>query len=332
MRLLVNSPHPEDGTSLYRSWGALGSIRKEGLELINPPPRISWVEMENVDAVFLQRPFIPYQVELCHLARSMKKPIWIDYDDDLLAVPRDNPTSGTYNSTQSLNNVKEITKMANIVTVSTEALRAKYSEYNPNIHVVPNGLNMNILHRIDTNVARNKVIVWRGSWSHNMDLWTHTAAIREAYEKFPDWSWCFFGFDPWWITADWSPNRYRHIPFDNIYTNFIGNLQKMRGAVHIVPLSDSPFNRAKSRISHLEASLAGSAVLTPDWEEWQDGGNVRYNGVQGFRDMFFQMLDAPVELHAKTNDEDWKWVSENRTLEQTNKLRKSIITRLQGGI
>ena len=52
--------------------------------------------------------------------------------------------------------------------------------------------------------------------------------------------------------------------------------------VHVVPLADSRFNRAKSMIAWIEATCAGAVVLAPDWEEWQRPGVVHYRDAEEF--------------------------------------------------
>jgi len=335
-RLLLDAPFPEDGTSQYRAWGPITELRKAipDLELHSfhtvashaSGTRLAWPEIMNVDAVMLQRPFAPDRVMMAHMAKIYKKPLWVDYDDDLLAVPECNPTHANYETPDVKRNIESICKMADIVTVSTKALGAKLSKFNPKILVVPNGLNMRLLSRMDPAIPRNKCVMWRGSHCHFSDLFDHTPQILAAYKEFPDWSWCFVGYNPTLITRQMDrQKRVRYLQFDNDYTNFIGNLQKLRAAVQIVPLAPMDFNFCKSRIAHVEASLAGSAVLAPDWEEWQEGTLYRYSGADDFQEKLFSMLRTPLEDLAKTNNKDWEWVSQHRVLTATNELRKGII-------
>lgn len=291
---------------------------------------MGWAEIQNVDAIFLQRAFMPDHVQMAHLAKLYKIPIWVDYDDDILAVPADNPTHYNYEQPAVKQNIEQICKMADIITVSTKALGAKLSKFNPKVLVVPNALNLHLLNRLDSALPRNKCVVWRGSHCHFADLHEHTNEILAAYNEFPEWGWVFVGYNPTWITKHMdAQKRTRILHFDNDYLNFMGNLQRVRGAVHIVPLIPCDFNFAKSRIAHMEASFAGSAVLAPDWEEWQDGRLYRYSGAHEFKERLFTMLGTSLEELTDANNQDWSWVEAHRTLTKINELRKSILDAFQ---
>ena len=341
-KMLCFAPYPEDGTSQYRCWGPLNEVRRliPDLDLVslhtlssNPAgTRLSWVEMGMVDAVMIQRPFAPEHVSIAHMAKLHKKPLWVDYDDDLFTVPKDNPTHLNYNTPQVKQGIEAICKMADIITVSTKFLGQKLAKFNPKVMVVPNGLNMRMLHRMDDALPRNKCVVWRGSHCHLMDLFEHTEQILAAYNAFPEWGFTFVGYNPTWITNKMDmEKRCRFLPFDNDYTTYMSNMQKLRAAVQIVPLIPIDFNFAKSRIAHIEGSFAGSAVLAPDWEEWQDGKIYRYSGVHDFQEKLFGMLATPLEDLAATNNQDWEWVSKHRTLAVTNEFRRGILEAFRRG-
>jgi hypothetical protein len=342
-RLLVGAPFPEDGTSIYRAWGPIPELRKSipDLEIesfhtissnASPSPRIAWPEMQNIDAVMLQRPFTHDMVQMAHITKKHKKPLWIDYDDDLQSVPEDNPTHWMYNTPEVRQNVEAISRMADIITVSTKFLGEKIAKFNPKVLVVPNALNMRWLTPMDSAIPRNKCVMWRGSHCHFADLDEYTEQILAAYREFPDWSWVFLGYNPTWITKHMDrKSRARIIPFTNDYIDFIQNMQNLRCAVQIIPLVHQDFNFAKSRVAHIEASLAGSAVLAPDWEEWQDGHIYRYSGKQDFQEKLFHMLKTPLEELAEVNKKDWIWVNENRTLGKVNEFRRAILEAFRRG-
>lgn len=331
-RLMVNCPHPVDGTSVYRAWGVLPELRHHNLELVRHPENVQWTDINDCDALFMQRPFLEYQVRLATFAKMYKKPIWIDYDDDLLSVEKDNPTYQVYSQQQFKDNVKKLCEMADVITTSTDVLSRKVKQFGQRVVTVPNALNMKLLNRMEEDLPRNKCVVWRGSSCHKMDLFQHTEEILSVYNSHPDWSWVFFGDNPWWITNRMSPERFRHVPFHENYITYMMNLQKMRGAINIIPLVDNEFNRAKSRICHLESSLAGSVVLGPNWEEWQGSSMFRYGNKKEFKDTLNALIEMAPSQHAAINHHDWQWVKENRTLEKVNKLRSGVITQLSGGM
>lgn len=327
-KLLNFSPVPNDGTSVYRSWGALPRI--ENIECIKAAGSIDWTSIMGVDGIFLQRAFTPEQVQIAHLAKQYKKPVWSEWDDDLFCVPKDNPTNGVYSQAGAKQNVESCARMSNLITVTTEALKAKWMAFNEHVHVVPNAIDFDLITPMATDIPRNPLIVWRGSHTHVRDIQEHTEAILWAHEQFPQLSWCFFGYDPWWITEKMDPKRVRCVPFDASYPGYMGNLMKMRGAIQIVPLHDSEFNRAKSNISYLEGTVAGSVVLTPDWDEWKNTGAIHYNGKDGFKSKLMELCGTPAEELAKIANTNLEWVKKYRNLDLMNKERSRLMSRYMG--
>lgn len=310
----------------------MGGLRGNGFEPFLPRDKVSWVDMQNSDAMFLQRPFRPVEVQLAEMAKKHKKKLWVDYDDDLTCLPTDNPTYDMYTSRPVQESIQRICAMADVITVSTEDLAKKIRNFNKRVFVVPNGIDLNLFSRVSENVTRNQCIVWRGGASHFRDLHDQTDAIMQAYHTFPSWSFCWFGYNPTWITGKMHPDRSRYVPWNPDHITYMHNLQKMRGALHIVPLADHEFNRAKSRIAHLESSLAGSVCIAPDWREWQEGRLFSYGETRTFKQALFQALDTPMAELASMNRADFDWVQNNRSLEKVNKLRHGVLTMLQGGV
>lgn len=329
-KILAGVPFPEDGTSRYRAYGALNQMRQWGIEIVPIPPQVKWYHLEAVDAVFLQRAFLPWQVQLEAAAKAVGIPVWTDYDDFLLGVTKDNPTSDSYNADQSKQNVETCIKLSDLVTVSTEALREQLLPFNQNVHVVANGLDMKILNPLSNDIPRNPIVMWRGGHSHDRDLRTHADAILSAYEKNPDWSFCFMGWNPWYITEKMQANRVRYIPFSGEYVPYMKNLQKMRAAIHIVPLADNTFNRCKSRIAHLESAFAGSVCLAPAWKEWEGGECVHYEGVQDFENQLLNLMAAPLNKLGEQANRSWSWVTANRTLHYSNVKRRELFKKYLG--
>lgn len=330
-KLLVYSPYPEDGTSLYRAWGVLPHLRKRAnIELVRPGGQFTWTNMADIDAVFLQRAFLPAQVQMAHMAKTYGIPVILDYDDNLFCVQPDNPTHDAYNADASKANVEECAKLATAIMVSTEAIRQTMLKFCPNVYVVPNALDTSFLKRVSDDIPLQPIIAWRGGATHMVDLQEHTDAILEAYEKFPTFSFAFLGYQPYWILKKMQTNRVKYLQFDANYPNYMKNLQRLRAAVHIIPLADNEFNHCKSRVGHLESSFAGSTAIAPDWAEWQGGELARYKSPQEFRAKLFEALSTPLPDLLERNRKDWDWVLENRTLEKVNQIRLEVLEKHAG--
>lgn len=330
-KCMVLAPVPSDGTSTARAWGILPLMKKKAdIDFIRAEGSIDWSHVAAVDSVFLQRSFMPAQVQLARLARDLGKPVIVDYDDDLFCVPKDNPTHPTYSQAWAQENIRQSCQMASVVMASTEVLADKLRPFNPNVRVVPNALNLDLLKPLPQELSRNPIVVWRGSHTHVRDIQEHTPAIMEAYEKFPNFSFFFVGYDPWWITEKMAPERCQTVPFDGSYVNFMRNMAKIRGAIQIVPLADSPFNRAKSNIAFLEGSFAGSVVLGPDFPEWKQTPCVQYTGPDGFRNQLFELMATPFDKLAAQAAVGYDWVQRYRNLNLMTELRIDIFRQFAG--
>ena len=252
IKFLLSAPVPTDATSFYRAVDPINELRKEvDLDVLSFS-EANWNAIAQSDMVFMQRPYLPQQVQLASLAKQMGRPVWCDWDDLLSAVPTDNPTHQAYSSKPALDNLKECIKLSDVITTSTQMLAdelKKLTETKAKFVVVPNGLNMRYFERKPDALPTSPYIVWRGSPTHIRDLQEYQDAIMQVYNEAPEYNWMFMGFNPWFLTEKMDSKSVVIHGWVGGAIELCKNLQSVRGAIHITPLHDSPFNRAKSRIS-----------------------------------------------------------------------------------
>jgi len=96
----------------------------------------------------------------------------------------------------------------------------------------------------------------------------------------------------------------------------------------IYTLSDTPFNRAKSNISWIEATYAGSSVIAPEFlpEFANMPGVITYNELM---DSVFENVKDFNKSLAITNDLSWRYIKENLLLSQVNNLRYQSLLALK---
>jgi hypothetical protein len=132
----------------------------------------------------------------------------------------------------------------------------------------------------------------------------------------------FLGYDPWYMRAgEEAKKRISFQPYNTDYFGFMGQFKRMKPWTHIVPLTDNPFNRAKSNISALEAIYAGAIPIVPDWEEWQIPGAMRYNSFESFGETVKTAMAIQPKAHIFLWDMCISWIRENRILSVTNQAR-----------
>lgn len=351
-RLACLSPNKTDATSLFRAGGPLFALQRKLPDLlIEFHDSFSWLTMKSCDAVFIQRPMLDSHVALVNLAKANRKPIIVDYDDDLFCVPPSNPTFPIYSKRKNQDNVVTILAKADVVMCSTPALAAKFRvilgrlaqdpkpEWNLNLnkfHVIPNAYDHELLAPLAGRKWEqpNKLVCWRGSSTHDKDLMLYTEAIANAFSKHLDWTFNFIG-QPWWGTMQKLDEIPGIKPTNNIQTetldpiNYFDFLKTVKPALMIVPLEDIPFNRAKSNIAWLEAVHAGAVALAPDWAEWQRPGVITYKDPEDFEE---KLSDFMVNRWQSWDlwDSSRDFVVENLMLNKVNALREVLIRGVMG--
>ena len=211
----------------------------------------------------------PKQIEL---AQALGQRIIVDIDDYHDGLT---PANRSYHATDTEVNQKanrdfysQIIAAADAVTVSTPFLLDHYSKQRNNVWMVRNGVNMHQFERRKHHTNK-PVLGWAGAvayrngdleqlseWLPNLleehDLQFHHAGHDPEAPSFAE----VVGIDPKRVTT--SPI----VPIHE-YANHL------RFDIGIVPLTDIPFNHAKSNIKGLEMVAAGIPFVASDLPEYR---------------------------------------------------------------
>lgn len=282
--------------------------------------------MMQADICILQRPFSNHCVERAKVAKLAECKLWIDWDDDLTSISRSNKVWQYYQFPGLQDNLDALQDMADVITVTTSRLERVYGKHPEKIRNLPNAIEDRLIPD-KAPVGERKVIMWRGSDSHMQDL----AQFRDAMIGFsrkhcPEWKFSFLGLDPEIPLYGLHPNSWRHIPQAQYY-EMMEIMQKFASPVHIVPLFDSFFNRAKSNLAYLEASTSGSMVLAPNWEEWRRPGVMLYEDPEDFMHKLDNAVSDVAQCQ-KMAEEGLSYVREHHALSVVNKIRWKILSQL----
>lgn len=345
--ILCSIPHPVDATNLYRGTGPLQTLKRRigNIELgINPD--INWMMLKAADLVFFQRPAREDHVTAMKLCKSNCKPMWLDYDDNLHAIPLCNRRYSFYGHPQTQHNIATMIAMADVISVSTPHLAestAKLLKCFPDngefkldpakIVVIPNAYDYELHGPLDEKrPERARLVVWRGSDSHSKDLLVHTEQMVRVVQEHQDWTYEFIG-EPFWITIEQlkkvaKPNNLTLTP-PNDPVSYFHYLKRQKPALMIVPLEDIGFNRSKSNIAWLESTVAGAVTLAPNWPEWQKPGVITYDSIQDFGDKMAAFLRGEYDeetLWAASRD----YVRDHLPLDKVNLARAEVVNLLAG--
>jgi hypothetical protein len=337
--MAVNVPNIADVTSWYRAMGPINHLRKACTDLnVVQMQTYNWATLGGCDVLFMQRPYTDDHVSLMDIAKTDAQiPVWVDYDDLLLAVPTDNTTYFHYMNEKTQKNIRTLITQADVVTVSTDHLRNMLLSLNKNIVVVNNGLDLSRLtvkiggkmsQRPQKLPERTKRIAWRGSRTHERDVFTMARTLVDKARASEGWDWHFIGDNMWFVTDSMVHERtYVTAPVDCF--KYHRHLFELAPSVLHVPLHLSQFNLCKSNIAWLEASWAGAYTIAPKWPEWDKPGVGTYNDENDFGDRIEEVLQGKIDIEACVRA-SWSHILEHYTLDKVNVVRKRLLEDLTG--
>lgn len=280
--------------------------REYGVELVLSEPW-NWANMAYCDAMFMFCPFTEEHLALAQLCQQTRTPLWIDYDDDMFNLNRDNHGYAGIMRPEVHSNIRQIVDLADVVTLSTPALRKSFNR--PEATVIPNAFNDYVWQF--SQAPRNKIVTWRGGPAHLSDLEAYLPAIANVAKSNPDWRWHFFGIVHWKVDQLMPADSYVVHPWSNNVLDYFDTLNLLKPAVHIAPMQKTMFNLGKSNCCWIEATAAGAVTIGPDFPEWQQPGLLRYD-------------DLSVSLDAALRS-DFTWLlNESRSHIQNNLLLSRI--------
>jgi hypothetical protein len=273
INVLALVPEPADATSWFRGFGPLNHLRRHefpGLRILRAKT-VDWAVIGQSDIVFMQRPASEVWAQVAQMVKEEGKPLWIDWDDDCLHVPPENPNA--YQFTEAIKTaVIRTNALADVVTVSTAGLADVFGFNKKRVEVVPNAWPLCRMPWLNRPPA--DCILWRGGAHHARDLMEAAPQIVHALKQLQ--APCYFvGFDPWFIREKAGPHCLWVPPMDiGTYHRFLA--QKAPRAL-FVPLANTVFNQSKSAAAWLEATWAGAVTVAPAWSwEFAQEGVLRY--------------------------------------------------------
>lgn len=337
IKLLALLPGPNDGTSWYRGAGPFNAMRNEiEFDVAPADTEYDWSVLGQYDVIFMQRPFDNKHVNTATTALQMGKKLWVDYDDLLFEIPKDNPAYSLYMTLGVHANMSFFLNNAHVLTYSTEFLRDEMSKRqwviptDQIVEVIPNAFDNTLLKIHDFCEFNN--LVWRGSHTHQNDIFVHHQDIVNAVNQ-NNTQVHFVGWNPFFISTQIKKST--HHEWKGKLMQYMthlsrGNSGNAWGATYIVPLADNNFNRAKSNIAWIEATMAGACCIAPPWNEWEH--SLRYNITDD--ENHVSVYDA---VHSALTNETRRrkayehardYITENLLLTDINKQRLAIFKKL----
>ena len=196
---------------------------------------------------------------------NMKTVNVYEIDDDLLHLDLRSPCRLHYTH-DKVSQMQHNMRSCDYISVTTPKLKELYTSTNPNIRVLPNGVDTGMYTKVrKTKVDYEKkdlVIGWTGTATHWSDLTIVTAAVKTILERHPNVKFLLGGWDDCPLFQDIPSARIIRIPWTSNMLTHADNIGLID--IGICPLTDSVFNQSKSNIKILELAAAGIPVVASD--------------------------------------------------------------------
>lgn len=271
------------------------------------------------------RPTNEKNLNMMYLAWKAGCKIWVDIDDLLWNIPPSNSAATTWSPTAEENLFRALAA-ADVVTVTTEEL-AKHtsSKTDRPVIVIPNAWNDYAVSMPDTwNGDDSKTpgiatYFWRGSNTHAGDLYSHRAIFKER----DDVIFRFMGELPWYLLKTYGGylDRLNWDSFTPNTAKYFDKIKEIAPEAFIFPLEDNDFNRCKSNIAWIEATLAGAACFASELQEFEQVPTMRLHAIE---------WEYDPDFFRKAFELSRKYIAEHLRLSQINHQRAQVVEMLTG--
>ncbi len=240
--------------------------------------RETWPQL---DLIIVQRnaaKALPYH-RLAEDLGPNRPAIVYEFDDAFISLKPDHPAHDYYQRIAP--DIETYIKKADAVIVSTLQVKAAYRHLRSDIAVVPNCLPdavWSFQHAPQSAGSGKTRILFAGTEGHEPDLSIIEASLEQILKEFGD-------SVELLLWGNRSPrlealeNVRQVAPFRTDYAEYSQLLAALRPELAVVPLADTPFNRAKSPIKWLEYGACEIAGVFSDLPPYQRVVNQLENGV-----------------------------------------------------
>lgn len=188
------------------------------------------------------------------LARAGHTKLVFETDDDLSHVDPSNKQAHRFFNTETVARYEANMAVADLVTVSTDALAEECAKINPNVVVLPNQIPAWLLDHTPVRTDSRVTVGWRGGNSHARDFGEAARPLKRVLQRFGDAVELHtMGYDYTDRVAS-NRGRTRHTPWVEGIAEYLKTIDFDIG---IAPLRGSRFNESKSELALLEMSALG---------------------------------------------------------------------------
>ncbi|MDQ7006681.1 MAG: glycosyltransferase [Acidobacteriota bacterium] len=228
-----------------------------------PVARVGERCVASADVIVAQRLEHPRAMEMVRMARLRGRPVIYDTDDNWVNGPPEyHPAYESYRSVLVRSTVERYLRLADMVTVSTEALAETFGRYNPAIRVVHNTIDLKQVPARRSAPAERVTLGYSGTRTHEGDFEMIAGVLQRLHAKYGQrLRLVFLGFVPECLRRAGLPLE--ELGFQDDYPAYLKTLAGCGIDIALAPLLVHPFNDCKSAIKYLEyGSVAAAGVYS----------------------------------------------------------------------
>lgn len=239
--------------------------------------------------------------------------------DDRIEVEDDNPHKKHHEITHATDVIKITAGISDMITCTTPYLANNLKQYNSNVVVLPNYMDMDRWDLPIKNKNENKDefrIGWGGSITHIEDIKMILPVLHKLYKEFPEIKLIFVGDPRISEMMEGLPSEVMMgVPFDGWPTK----LHSLRLDLGIAPLRDTEFNKNKSAIKFYEYSIAKYPFVGSDtiyqWEVSNGSNGYICSSMEDWYHNIKRFILYP-EHRQKMVDNAYQYVKETKNLKK----------------
>lgn len=280
------------------------------------------------DIVVMQRPFEDQRKIIFNLLRQVGKKIVFDNDDTYKQLPRD--LNNQYREVID-EQLGWFIRRADLVTTSTEFLKSEYENLNKNVVVLPNCIDPDDWPEPQEYQNGKLRVGLVGSVGY--DDWKVCKNDLERLSKEKDIRLVImFGLSKrdWKLFEGLNAEYHYFVPMKDYFQK----LKSLKLDLMIIPRQDNYFNRCKSNIKFLEASMLEIPVLAQGFKDgtspYQQNKNDQNYLTIVYDNWYEAIMEAKknIEILKKKAREARKYVLENYNIKSKFELWKKIYQNL----
>lgn len=283
--------------------------------------------------------------QLLNTPEYKEKPWVLDIDDNLTEISPYSPHYGDYGIEEFYDknnklwiwkdgesiNIKEnkekrywhewALKTASLVTTSTERLANYAKQFNKNVAVLPNSLDLDSWWHIETKPHKQLRAIWSGGASHFEDWFSIKKPLNDLMRKY-QFKLIMVGSDFSGVIDEDNKKLVEFRPWVPFEAHSY-HMMALDADFAIIPLADLPFNKYKSSVKWYEMSAMGipSVVswVAPYSDDVPNDCALGYKDSQSFSEAVLSLLQSQ-DVRKNIGEKARKWVENNRNAKTTAKM------------